>query len=173
MTHFLGKAALNTLIITLSITPIVKKFKLGSLMQIRRILGLYTFLWASLHLLLFAWLELDWNFSLFFSEVVKRPYLTLGALAWLILLLLSVTSLTAIRKKMKKSWITLHRFVYVALSFIVIHYYWSVKSGVIEANIYIMITVFLLWLRKDAREGKQINPTQLVRDPHATKRLPK
>ena len=79
MTHFLGKAALNTLIITLSITPIVKKFKLGSLMQVRRVLGLYTFLWATLHLLLFAWLELEWNFSLFFSEVVKRPYLTLGA----------------------------------------------------------------------------------------------
>jgi len=149
MTHFLGKAALNTLIITLCITPVAKQFKLGLLLQTRRVLGLYAFLWATLHLLLFAWLELQWDIALFFTEVVKRPYLTLGALAWFILLLLSITSLTSIRKKIKKSWQTLHRFVYIALLFIVIHYYWSVKSGVIEASIYIAIALCLLWLRRE------------------------
>ncbi|WP_413700238.1 ferric reductase-like transmembrane domain-containing protein [Psychromonas sp. KJ10-10] len=55
-----------------------------------------------LHLLVFIWLDLQWKFLLFFEEVVKRPYLSLGAIAWVILLLLSITSINSIRKAMKK-----------------------------------------------------------------------
>ena len=148
LTHFLGKTALNSLLITLSITPLAKHFKQPLLLQTRRLIGLYAFVWATLHLLVFVWFELDWDLALFFGEVVKRPYLTLGALAWFILFLLSITSLNSIRKKMKKRWLTLHRFVYLATLLIVIHYYWSVKSGLIEPSIYIGICLLLLWHRK-------------------------
>lgn len=148
LTHFLGKTALNSLLLTLAITPLAKRLKQPLLMKTKRLIGLYTFLWATLHLLVFVWFELDWDLSLFASEVIKRPYLTLGALAWFILLLLSITSLNSIRKKMKKRWLTLHRFIYPTALLIVIHYYWSVKSGIIEPCIYIAICLFLLSERK-------------------------
>ncbi|MEI6898067.1 MAG: protein-methionine-sulfoxide reductase heme-binding subunit MsrQ [Psychromonas sp.] len=148
MIHFLGKTALNYLLITLTITPLCKRFKQPLLMRLRRLLGLYSFAWACLHVLVFVWLELNWELLLFVDEVIKRPYLSFGALTWVILLLLSITSVDAFKRLMKRNWLTLHRFVYWALSFAVIHYYWSVKSGVIEATIYIAIALFLLMERK-------------------------
>ena len=147
--HFLGKTAMNFLLITLLISPCAKRFKQPLLMQLRRVLGLYSFAWACLHLVAFVYLELNWQLALFVDEVVKRPYMTFGALAWIILLLLSITSFTLIRKKMKRAWLTLHRFVYWAALFVVIHYYWSVKSGLIEPTIYIATCLFLLAQRKD------------------------
>ncbi|PKG38076.1 protein-methionine-sulfoxide reductase heme-binding subunit MsrQ [Psychromonas sp. Urea-02u-13] len=148
LTHFLGKTALNFLLLSLAITPVIKRFKQPLLIRVRRLLGLYSFAWVSLHLLVFIWLDLQWEFLLFFDEVIKRPYLSFGAVALIILLLLSITSITAIKKKMKKSWLTLHRFVYWAALFATIHYYWSVKSGLIEPTIYLAICFYLLSERK-------------------------
>lgn len=146
--HFTGKTAINFLLITLTISPLAKYFKQPLLIQLRRVLGLYSFTWACLHLIVFIWLELSWRLSLFIEEVIERPYMTLGALTWIILLLLSITSFTFIRKKMKRYWLTLHRFVYWAALFAVIHYYWSVKSEIIEPIIYISICLFLLAQRQ-------------------------
>ena len=144
MIHFLGKTGLNYLLITLAITPISKRFKQPLLGRLKRVLGLYSFAWICLHLIAFLWLELNWEVFLLFDEVIKRPYLTLGMLAWFILLLLSITSLTAIRKKMKQTWFTLHRWVYVAVLLGTVHYYWSVKSGLIEPIIYLTLCFILL-----------------------------
>ena len=144
MIHFLGKTGLNYLLITLAITPLSKRFKQPLLGRLKRLLGLYTFTWICLHFAVFLWLELNWEVGLLIDEVIKRPYLTLGMLAWFILLLLSITSLTAIRKKMKQTWFTLHRWVYVAVILGVVHYYWSVKSGLIEPTIYFTLCFILL-----------------------------
>jgi len=148
MIHFLGKTSLNFLFLTLLVTPIIKRFKQPLLIRVRRLLGLYSFAWICLHLMVFVWLELDWQLLLFFDEVVKRPYLSLGAITWVILLLLSITSIDAIKRIMKRNWLTLHRFVYWALLLATIHYYWSVKSGMIEASIYLVVCIFLLFERK-------------------------
>jgi len=144
MIHFLGKTGLNYLLMTLAITPIAKRFKQPLLARLKRLLGLYTFVWVCLHLTVFLWLELDWEFVFLFEEVIKRPYLTLGMSAWFILLLLSITSITPIKRKMKQAWFTLHRWVYIAAILSVVHYYWSVKSGIIEPIIYIFICFVLL-----------------------------
>jgi len=144
MIHFLGKTALNYLLITLAISPLAKRFKQPLLSRLKRVLGLYAFVWVCLHLLVYLWLELNWEWFSLFEEVLKRPYLTLGMSAWGILLLLSVTSITAIKRYMKQTWFTLHRWVYVAAILGVIHYYWSVKSGIIEPCIYISICCLLL-----------------------------
>jgi len=144
MIHFLGKTGLNYLLITLTVTPISKRFKQPLLGRLKRLLGLYSFAWVVLHLTAFLWLELNWEVSLLIEEVIKRPYLTLGMLAWIILLLLSITSLTAIKRRMKQAWFTLHRWVYVAVLLATIHYYWSVKSGLIEPSIYFVICFILL-----------------------------
>ena len=148
MIHFLGKTGLNYLLLTLAITPLCKRLKQPLLIGVRRLLGLYSFAWICLHLLTFIWLDLNWELLLFIDEVIKRPYLSLGAAAWIILLLLSITSITALRRLMKRHWLTLHRFVYWAVIFATIHYYWSVKSGLIEATIYLGICTILLLERK-------------------------
>lgn len=148
MIHFLGKTSLNFLFLTLLVTPVIKRFKQPLLIRVRRLLGLYSFAWVCLHILVFLWLELNWELLLFLDEVVKRPYLSLGAVASTILLLLSITSVDFIKRKMKKHWLTLHRLVYWAVLFATIHYYWSVKSGLIEATVYLIICIYLLAERK-------------------------
>lgn len=148
MIHFLGKTGLNFLLLCLAITPLAKRLKQPGLMRLRRLLGLYSFAWISLHITVFAWLELNWQISFLFEEIVKRPYLAVGMIAWVILLLLSITSINALKRKMKQAWLTLHRWVYLALILGVVHYYWSVKSGLIEATIYIVVALLLLSERR-------------------------
>lgn len=149
MIHFMGKTALNFLLLTLMITPLIKIAKQPLLIRLRRLLGLYSFVWACLHVLVLLSLELSWQFAFFVDEVLKRPYLSLGMIAWIILLLLAVTSINRLKKRMKKAWFSLHRLVYLAVFLASIHYYWSVKSGLIEPTIYLLICLLLLAYRKN------------------------
>lgn len=149
MEHFTGKAALNMLILTLLLSPLAKFFRQGLLMKLRRMLGLYSFFWATLHFAIYISLDLGFDFSLLGEEIFKRPYLTIGAVCWVILLLLAATSFQKIQRKMGKTWQTLHYWVYLALILAPIHYYWSVKSGLIEPSLYLVVAVLLLIWRKD------------------------
>ncbi|HIF9130965.1 TPA: protein-methionine-sulfoxide reductase heme-binding subunit MsrQ [Photobacterium damselae] len=149
MEHFTGKAALNLLILTLLVSPLAKVFRQGLLMKLRRMLGLYSFFWATLHFAIYISLDLGFDFSLLGEEIFKRPYLTIGAVCWVILLLLAATSFQKIQRKMGKKWQTLHYWVYLALILAPIHYYWSVKSGLIEPSLYLVVAVLLLIWRKD------------------------
>ncbi|ARR51058.1 protein-methionine-sulfoxide reductase heme-binding subunit MsrQ [Photobacterium damselae subsp. damselae] len=149
MEHFTGKAALNMLILTLLVSPLAKGFRQGLLMKLRRMLGLYSFFWATLHFAIYISLDLGFDFSLLGEEIFKRPYLTIGALCWVILLLLAATSFQKIQRKMGKKWQTLHYWVYLALILAPIHYYWSVKSGLIEPSLYLVVAMLLLIWRKD------------------------
>lgn len=149
MEHFSGKAALNMLLLTLLVSPLAKGFRQGLLMKLRRMLGLYSFFWATLHFAIYISLDLGFDFSLLGEEIFKRPYLTIGAVCWVILLLLAATSFQKIQRKMGKKWQTLHYWVYLALILAPIHYYWSVKSGLIEPSLYLVVAVLLLIWRKD------------------------
>ncbi len=146
--HFLGKGAMNLLLATLLISPLARRFREGLLISTRRLIGLYCFFYACLHFLAFAWLDLGWDINLLFQELLKRPYIWLGMLAFIILLLLALTSPNRIRRKMQRNWQKLHSFIYLAAVLIPIHYYWSVKSGWLEPLIYGVITLFVLWQRK-------------------------
>ncbi|QYJ99987.1 protein-methionine-sulfoxide reductase heme-binding subunit MsrQ [Shewanella psychrotolerans] len=145
--HYTGMGALNTLVAVLLISPIAKRFKLGALMQTRRLVGLYVFAYASLHISAFLSLDLLFEWQLLASEIVKRPYIMVGACAYLLLLLLSITSLNRLKRKMGRRWQTLHNGVYVIAILAPVHFYWSVKSEVIEPSIYILIFASLLLLR--------------------------
>ncbi|HIF9548742.1 TPA: protein-methionine-sulfoxide reductase heme-binding subunit MsrQ [Photobacterium damselae] len=149
MEHFTGKAALNMLILTLLVSPLAKGFRQGLLMKLRRMLGLYSFFWATLHFAIYISLDLGFDFSLLGEEIFKRPYLTIGAVCWVMLLLLAATSFQKIQRKMGKKWQTLHYWVYLALILAPIHYYWSVKSGLMEPSLYLVVAVLLLIWRKD------------------------
>ena len=147
ISHFTGKAALNTLLITMLISPLARLFRQGALIKIRRPVGLYSFFWALLHLLGYLVLDLGLNWSLLASEIVSRPYLALGLVCWLILLALAVTSTTGMRQRLGARWQKLHNWVYMAVLLAPIHYYWSVKSGVTEPALYILAALVLLSLR--------------------------
>ncbi|WP_050774383.1 protein-methionine-sulfoxide reductase heme-binding subunit MsrQ [Shewanella benthica] len=145
--HYTGVGALNALVILLMISPLARRFKQGILMQTRRLIGLYVFTYASLHILAFISLDLLFEWSLLFQEIFKRPYILVGAVAYLILIALSITSLKVIRKKMGRRWQQLHNWVYLVAILVPIHFYWSVKSEIIEPSIYILIVIGLLTLR--------------------------
>ncbi|PSV42520.1 protein-methionine-sulfoxide reductase heme-binding subunit MsrQ [Photobacterium sp. GB-36] len=147
--HFTGKAALNTLFITMLISPIAMYLKQGALVKTRRVLGLYSFFWALLHLSVYVSLDLGFDWALVGEEITQRPYLAIGAISWLILLLLTLTSTQKLQRILGASWQKLHNWVYLALLLSPIHYLWSVKSGIIEPAIYIVIASLLLLSRRD------------------------
>ena len=145
--HFTGIGAFNLLLVTLTVSPIAKKFKLGYLLQARRLLGLYTFSYAFMHVLNFLAFDLQFAWSLFFNEVVKRPYITIGMVTFILLAALAVTSLNSIKRKMGKSWQKLHNYSYLIAILVSVHFYWSVKSELISPLFYMLLTLVLLALR--------------------------
>ncbi|PSW05252.1 protein-methionine-sulfoxide reductase heme-binding subunit MsrQ [Photobacterium lipolyticum] len=147
ISHFTGKAALNTLLLTLLISPVARYFKQGSLVKIRRLVGIYSFFWAVLHLAGYLILDLGLNWQLLGSEIISRPYLTLGAISWIILGALAATSSQGMQRRLGRQWQKLHNWVYLALILSPIHYYWSVKSGVIEPGLYLIVATVLLACR--------------------------
>lgn len=147
--HFTGIGALNILLISLLISPLAKQFKKPLLMKFRRLSGLWAFTYALLHLANFIAFELQFDFSLFVSEIIERPYITVGMFAFGIILLLAITSYSQLKKRMGKLWQRLHNWVYVAAIAIWIHFYWSIKSDIFEPGLYALILLWLLYLRRD------------------------
>jgi len=145
--HFTGIGAFNLLLITLFISPLAKKFKQGYLLQVRRLLGLYTFSYAFMHLLNFIAFDLQFAWSLFINEIIKRPYITIGMLAFILLSFLAITSHNSLKRKMGKSWQRLHNYSYLIAILVSIHFYWSVKSEIISPLFYLLLTLTLLALR--------------------------
>ena len=146
--HYTGMGAINSLLATLLISPIAKRFKLAALMQTRRLVGLYVFAYALLHISAFVSLDLLFAWGLLFEEVIKRPYILVGAAGLIIVTLLALTSPNKIKRKMGKQWQSLHNWIYVVALLAPIHFYWSVKSEIIEPSIYIALFIGLLLYRR-------------------------
>ena len=142
ITFATGLATIRILTISLAITPIRQLFpRLSWLIKFRRLLGLFAFFYASLHLLTWIALYNGFDINAMAADFVKRRYITMGITAWLLLLPLAATSTTwAIKKMGGKNWNRLHKLVYLAAVAGVIHYWWQVKPGVITP---ITITVIL------------------------------
>lgn len=153
--HFTGMGALNALLAVLLVTPVAKRFKIGAIIQTRRLLGLYVFAYATLHISAFISLDLLFEWSLLASEVVKRPYILVGASGYVLLLLLAITSVNRVKRKMGRRWQTLHNGVYLIAILAPIHFYWSVKSEVIEPSIYLILFSALLLVRLNWRQLKK------------------
>lgn len=116
------------LMATLLVSPLARFTRQAALMRTRRLLGLWCFAWASLHLLSYLMLELGGNLRLLGSELLRRPYLTLGLAAWLILLALALTSTRGAMSALGTHWQRLHNLIYLAAIAVPIHYLWSVKT---------------------------------------------
>lgn len=151
--HFTGIGALNLLLITLCVTPIAKIFKQGYVIQTRRALGLYAYTYAVFHLLNFLAFEVQFDGALFINEVIKRPYITIGMVAFLLLTALAITSINPLRRKMGKSWQRLHNSIYLIVILVTIHFYWSVKSELTSPLFYFALAIILLMLRYKKIKG--------------------
>ncbi|MGY0633141.1 protein-methionine-sulfoxide reductase heme-binding subunit MsrQ [Luteimonas sp. A478] len=155
--HRTGTWALRILLITLAITPLRQATGLVALMRFRRMLGLYAFFYASLHLTAFLILDLRSWWATVFEEILRRPYITVGFLAWLSLLPLAITSTRGWMRRLGRAWTRLHRLVYAAAVLAVLHFWWIVKSDLREPLIYASILAVLLgwrlWRRHARRRG--------------------
>jgi methionine sulfoxide reductase heme-binding subunit len=149
----MGQWGLRFLVITLAITPLRDWFAARWLIALRRMLGLYAFFYVLMHFL--TWLILDQgvlldpsaNWSSVFADIAKRPYITIGFIALLLLLPLAVTSTNGMMRRLGRRWKSLHRLVYPICLLAVWHYYWQVKRDVREPLIYLSIVLVLLGWR--------------------------
>lgn len=146
--HEMGIAALNMLLLTLILTPLAQTFRQGALINLRRLFGLYSFVFAVLHFANYLLFDLQLDWSNLFEDIIKRPYITVGFVSLIILLLLSLTSPMRIRKKMKKHWQSLHNLVYLCAGLAVLHYLWSVKTVVGKPLIYLFLLIIILSFRR-------------------------
>lgn len=146
--HFTGRMTLKFLLVTLLVTPVARYGKQPLLIRTRRLLGLWCFAWGTLHLLSYSLLELGVsNLRLLGSELISRPYLTLGIISWILLLALACTSTLWAQRKMGTTWQKLHNFIYLIAILAPIHYLWSVKVLSPQPVIYAAIAAILLALR--------------------------
>jgi sulfoxide reductase heme-binding subunit YedZ len=154
LTQRTGRYAIFFLILSLSCTPVNTVFGYRKVLKIRRTLGLYAFLYAALHFLLFVGIDYQFNLNLLSEVIFEKPYALVGLAAFTILLVLAVTSYKYWMKKLGKWWKNLHRFVYLAGVLVVIHYFWVAKGDLLRLSgdiqkplIYAVILVVLLGLR--------------------------
>ena len=145
--HRLGLWALRLLLITLAITPLRQLSRQPVLIRFRRLLGLYAFFYASLHLAAYLDLDLRGYWTQIFEEIAKRPYITVGFTAWLLLVPLALTSTQGWVRRLGRNWIRLHRLVYVIGVLAVLHFWWLVKSDIREPLLYAALLAVLLGWR--------------------------
>lgn len=145
--HFTGDMALRLLLGTLTVTPLARYLHQPALIQCRRLLGLWTFTWATLHMLSYAAFELGWDFSLLYHELTSRTYLLFGIISWIILLALAITSPKIAQRQLAAYWQKIHNFVYLVAILAPLHAFLSTKGISAEISIYTLIALFLLFLR--------------------------
>jgi methionine sulfoxide reductase heme-binding subunit len=148
ITHRTGDWTLIFLVLTLTVTPARKLLGLPDLIRFRRMLGLFAFFYGFLHFSTWIGLDQFFNFAAMLHDVRKRPFITAGFTAFVLMAPLAVTSTTGwIRRLGGKRWRALHRLIYVSGIAAVVHYYWLVKSDVHKPVFYGAIITLLLLVR--------------------------
>ena len=123
-----GRAALTLLLLSLACTPARLLTGLAAIQRLRKPLGLYAFLYVSLHLLTYLGLDFGFNLSFLWPEIAQQAFIQVGLLAFLILIPLAITSTRRWRRRLGRNWRRLHRLAYLAAVLAVLHFYWLVKG---------------------------------------------
>lgn len=142
-----GEWALRFLLLTLAITPFRQIFRMAEIARLRRMIGLFAFFYASIHFLSWMAFILGFRWLAIAEELVERPYITVGFLAYVILFLLGVTSTNSMVRRLGKNWKRLHKFVYAASILAIVHLLWILRTDVTEAVIYGVLLAILLGYR--------------------------
>jgi sulfoxide reductase heme-binding subunit YedZ len=170
VTHFLGDWTIRLIVATLAVTPLRKLFHLPDLIRFRRLIGLFAFFYGTLHFLTWLWIDKFFDFQEIVKDVVKRPYITVGFAAFILMMPLAVTSTTGwIRRLGGKRWQLLHRLIYISAIAGVVHYYWLVKSDIRLPLLYGTLVFVLLGYRVVAwllsRRGRIARPAPKRAEP--------
>lgn len=147
ITHGTGEWGLRLLLITLAVTPLRRLTGWNQLIRYRRMLGLFTYFYAVLHLLTYLWLDQFFVWQDVLQDIVKRPFITVGFLAFVLMTPLALTSTNAMMRRLGRQWARLHRLVYAVAVVAVVHYWWLVKADVREPLVYALILAVLLGFR--------------------------
>ena len=146
--HFTGRWVLRFLAVTLAVTPVRQTLGWNWLQKYRRMFGLFAFFYALLHLLIYVLLDLQLMWGELAADIIKRPYITIGMTAFLLLLPLAVTSTAKMVKRLGgKRWAALHRAVYVVVILGTIHFWMAVKRDITDPLIFALIFAVLLGYR--------------------------
>jgi sulfoxide reductase heme-binding subunit YedZ len=142
-----GRWALKFLLISLAVTPVRRLTGWNLVIQYRRMLGLFAFFYATLHFLSYWAFDLTFSFGAMLGDVLKRPFITMGFAAFLLLVPLALTSTKGWIRRLGRKWALLHRLVYLAAICAVIHFAWKVKVFTGDPVLYAVILTLLLGFR--------------------------
>lgn len=147
ITRSTGTWTLVGLLVTLSVSPLRRATGLGWLIRFRRLLGLFSFFYACLHFTTYIWLDQFFDPASIIKDVIKRPFITVGFSAFILLIPLAATSSQGMMKKLGRHWQRLHRLIYLIAVLGVVHYWWLVKKDVTQPFIYACVLAILLAVR--------------------------
>jgi len=157
ITRDTGDWALYFLCLTLTVTPLRRFMGLNVLVRFRRMLGLFTFFYASLHFLAFIWFDHFFDLAEMMQDIVKRPFIAMGFLAIVLLVPLAMTSNDLMLRKLGRHWSVLHRLIYLIAILALLHFWWM-RAGknnfaeplVMSAVVAMLLALRLIWLRRDS-----------------------
>jgi len=160
----LGDWSLRLLWLTLCITPLQTMTQWRGMSQYRKMLGLYAFFYASLHVIVYLWLDQGLVWATIFTDIFESSYIWFGVIAFLIVFALAITTPKIAVKQLGKNWKKLHRYIYIASIAVIIHYYWQLKGNMAEPLFYLLILILLLTFRlavwfKNRKFTKMMIPT--------------
>jgi sulfoxide reductase heme-binding subunit YedZ len=149
-----GRHAITLLVLSLACTPLNTIFKWTELIKRRRALGLYAFLYASIHVIIFVDLDYGLAWSLIVQTIFEKPYIIVGVISFLLLIPLAFTSFDVWKLRLKKNWKRLHQLIYLIAPLLILHFAWSKKGDffalqgeIIRPLIYGLVVVVLLIFR--------------------------
>jgi len=144
--HF-GEWTLIFILLTLSMTPLKKITKSVEWIKFRRMLGLFTFFYASIHMLSYVGLDYRFDFEPLINDVLKKKFIFIGFSAWLLLIPLAVTSSERMVRLLKQNWKKIHKLIYVIAIFGVLHFIWLSKTIFFKPLIFLILLIILLLFR--------------------------
>jgi sulfoxide reductase heme-binding subunit YedZ len=146
--HTCGKTALNLLLLTLAVTPARILTGMTWLVALRRRLGLFAFFYATVHFSIYVGLDRQpWDWAALRTDLLERPYITLGFTALVLMLPLAATSTATMQRRLGRRWKSLHRLVYPIGALAVTHYWWQAKRDPYESLLYVSVLAVLLGIR--------------------------
>ena len=147
ITHFTGEWTLIFICLTLAMSPLKKLTNLNFWVKVRRMLGLFVFFYASLHLLTYVGIDYRFSWQPIFDDVLKKKYIFVGFAAWVLLIPLTITSSQKMILLLKQNWKKLHRLIYVIAFLGSLHFIWLSKTIYFKPLIYFVIITVLLFFR--------------------------
>ncbi|MBV1916226.1 MAG: sulfoxide reductase heme-binding subunit YedZ [Pseudomonadales bacterium] len=147
ITRFSGDWALRMILITLVATPLQRGLGAVWPFRIRRMIGLFSFFYVSLHLSSYVVLDQFFDWREIFDDLIKRPFIMAGMAAFVLLIPLAVTSTKKMMRRLGKRWKQLHRMIYLIAALGVLHYFLLIKAGWAEPAIYLLVYLVLMLLR--------------------------